>query len=101
MDEKSKREKNERLFKGLNADIVNTVSAVLEKNGKRPNDESMKFICECASRRCVNTFEVKIADYKLLSRNEMLFMVIPGHENASEKIVAKRTNFYAVTKSRN
>jgi hypothetical protein len=100
MDNKGKREKNERLFKGLNADLVNTVNTVLEKTGKRLGDEPMKFICECANRNCTHMFEVKIEDYRQLSRDDKLFMVIPGHEDASmEEIVDKRTNFYVVIKA--
>jgi hypothetical protein len=100
MDNKSKREKNERLFKELNADLGSTISTTLEKAGKQPDGEPMKFMCECANRNCANMFEIKIEDYKQLSRNDNIFITIPGHEDVSmERIVAKHPHFYVVAKS--
>jgi hypothetical protein len=100
MDSISKREKNERLFKVLNADLVSTVSLALEKTGKQSADEPMNFICECGDRSCANMFKIKIADYRQLSRNNEIFMVIPGHEDATmENIVSKHAHYYVVQKT--
>jgi hypothetical protein len=81
--------RNEELFQ-----IVNRQIEKLEKTLGSP--ETFAMVCECGKKHCLDGFEVEPAVYQRVRMNQLLFFVVPGHEDSQVEKVLERTPQYLV-----
>jgi hypothetical protein len=84
--------KNEVLFR--------TVNEAIEQQALRFGGiDEYEFICECASRECVDRVTLTLRQYEHIRADGTRFFVMPGHANvAVEKVVEEGPRYHVVQK---
>ena len=59
-------------------------------------DDVYEFICECASRSCLDRVSLTLREYEHVRAEGTRFVVVPGHENVELEIVVQTTRSYNV-----
>jgi hypothetical protein len=88
---------NEGLFREVN----DRVEEVAQEIGKREPDRETgeaDFLCECGHEACTETVRMTVAEYENVRSDETLFVVFPGHEDASVEDVGERHERYVVVR---
>jgi hypothetical protein len=75
---KVRRERNEEFFREANE--------VIEADGMKQS-----FLCECSSEGCMERLQLSRAEYEHARAQGDLFIIVPGHEDASVEVVVERT----------
>jgi hypothetical protein len=84
--------RNEELFQVVNRQIEKLEQTL----GRR---ETFAMVCECGKKHCLEGFEVEPAVYQRVRSNQLLFFVVPGHEDTEvERIVEQTSRFLVVEK---
>ena len=82
---------NEVLFRAVNEGI--------EQQATRFGGDGYEFICECASRACLERIPLTLLEYEHIRAEGTRFFVVPGHERAElELVVETAPNYYVVEK---
>ena len=54
------------------------------------------FVCECGRADCAEAIELELGQYDALRSSSGTYVMVPGHEAAHEKIVAREKRYNAV-----
>ena len=54
------------------------------------------FVCECGRPDCSEAIELVLSEYDALRSSPGTFVMVPGHEAAHEKVVAREKRYNAV-----
>jgi hypothetical protein len=74
-----------------------TVNEGIEQQATRfGGDDNYEFICECASRACLDRVSLTLLEYEHIRAAGTRFVVIPGHENAELELVVEKASSYHV-----
>lgn len=96
MDERQERVgRNEALFRAVNERIegLNETFAVVAA------DEVFAIVCECGDILCVEQLQIHAAEYERARADRTLFIVVPGHEDATvEAVVVDEQRGYVIVK---
>jgi hypothetical protein len=80
---------NEVFFRSVNEGI--------EQQATRfGGDDNYEFICECASRVCLDRVSLTLLEYEHIREAGTRFVVIPGHENLELEVVVEKASSYHV-----
>ena len=61
--------------------------------------ETFTIACECADPHCVDTIEVKPAEYEAIRANPRRFAVLPGHLDTDiEELIARSEGYHVAEK---
>jgi hypothetical protein len=84
--------KNEVLFR--------TVNEAIEQQALRFGGiDEYEFICECASRTCLDRITLTLRQYEHIRADGTRFFVAPGHANVElEKVVEQAPRYHVVQK---
>jgi hypothetical protein len=90
--------REERLAK--NEVLFRTVNEAIEQQALRFGGiDEYEFICECASRECVDRVTLTLRQYEHIRADGTRFFVMPGHANvAVEKVVEEGPRYHVVQK---
>jgi hypothetical protein len=90
--------REERLAK--NEVLFRTVNEAIEQQALRFGGiDEYEFICECASRECVDRVTLTLQQYEHIRADGTRFFVMPGHANvAVEKVVEQGPRYHVVQK---
>jgi len=81
--------RNEEIFRGINERI--------EQGAEQHGVEApLPFHCECERASCVETIDIRPAEYERVVRERYRFVLIPGHEDAAIEQVVEREAAYVV-----
>jgi hypothetical protein len=84
--------KNEVLFRSVN-------EAIEQQALRFGGVDEYEFICECASRTCVDRITLTLREYEHIRADGTRFFVAPGHANVEvEKIVEQSALYHVVQK---
>ena len=77
-----------------------TVNEGIEQQAIRfGGDDDYEFICECASRECLDRVSLTLREYEHIRAEGTRFVVVPGHENPElELVVQTAQSYYVVEK---
>jgi hypothetical protein len=74
-----------------------TVNEGIEQQAIRfGGDDDYEFICECASRACLDRVSLTLTEYEHIRAAGTRFVVVPGHENAELELVVQTARTYNV-----
>jgi hypothetical protein len=54
------------------------------------------FVCECSDERCAEAVAIAAAEYERIRADESQFVVLPGHEQESERVSERSSRFVVV-----
>ena len=60
--------------------------------------EHVDFVCECGKAECADTVALTLDEFRRAREDEMLFVVLPGHEIPDAEDVLARTDRYFVVR---
>jgi hypothetical protein len=84
--------KNEVLFRSVN-------EAIEQQALRFGGIDEYEFICECASRTCLDRITLTLRQYEHIRADGTRFFVTPGHANVEvEKIVEQGPRYHVVEK---
>jgi hypothetical protein len=83
---------NEARFRAIN----DRLEADLRKLA--PNGEVTEFVCECGKAECTDSVCLTLDEYRHARQDQMLFVVLPGHEIPDAEDVLTRTDRYVVVR---
>ena len=84
--------KNEVLFRSVN-------EAIEQQALRFGGIDEYEFICECASRTCLDRITLTLRQYEHIRADGTRFFVAPGHANVEvEKIVEQAARYHVVQK---
>ena len=83
-----RRERNQQLFREVN-ERIHELGADFDVSGPR----DLGFVCECGEAKCTETLWLTLSEYAQVPRTGAYFIVKPGHERNSHRIL-KRTAQY-------
>jgi hypothetical protein len=84
--------KNEVLFRSVN-------EAIEQQALRFGGIDEYEFICECASRTCLDRITLTLRQYEHIREDGTRFFVAPGHANVEvEKIVEQASRYHVVQK---
>jgi hypothetical protein len=91
-------EREERLAK--NEVLFRSVNEAIEQQALRFGGiDEYEFICECASRACLDRITLTLRQYEQIRADGTRFFVAPGHANVEvEKIVEQGPLYHVVEK---
>jgi hypothetical protein len=91
-------EREERLAK--NEVLFRTVNEAIEQQAIRFGGiDEYEFICECASRTCLERITLTLRQYEHIRADSTRFFVSPGHANAElEQVVEQAPQYHVVQK---
>lgn len=85
--------RNEASFRELN----DRLDADVHRGSTEP--EFAGFVCECGNEECDTTIRVPLDSYAEVRQDDMLFLVVPGHEVPdAEDVVDERDGYLVVRK---
>jgi hypothetical protein len=74
-----------------------TVNEGIEQQAIRfGGDDDYEFICECASRECLDRVLLTLREYEHIRAEGTRFVVVPGHENVELELVVRKAQRYNV-----
>jgi hypothetical protein len=90
--------REERLAK--NEVLFRTVNEAIEQQALRFGGiDEYEFICECASRNCLDRITLTLRQYEHIRADGSRFFVAPGHANVElEKVVEQAPRYHVVQK---
>jgi hypothetical protein len=93
MDFADRAARNEELFRTINERI--------EQGAKEHGvEQPLPFHCECVDETCVETIELRPAEYDRIAAHIARFVLIPGHERPSvESVVERHASHLVVEKT--
>jgi hypothetical protein len=95
VDERQERVgRNEALFRVVNERIerLNEVFAAVA-------DDVFEIVCECGDMTCVEQIQIRSAEYERVRADPTLFIIAPGHEDATvEAVVEEVRGAYVVVR---
>lgn len=77
---------NEQIMEALNERLGERVQEIREESGTDP-EAPIRFFCECSDITCRGRISLEPARYDQIHRDAALFVILPGHENASIETV--------------
>lgn len=83
--------RNEALFREVN-------EQVRQLGESRDESGVADFVCECSQDTCTQRVHVPVATYEAVRSNPRRFIVLPGHQNDFEHVVARGDGFLIVEK---
>lgn len=84
---------NEVLFRSVNEQIEGLTETFSVATG------TMRIVCECGDRECVEQLEISIAAYETVREDPSFFVIVPGHEEADvERVVSRDERYWIVSK---
>jgi hypothetical protein len=84
--------KNEVLFRSVN-------EAIEQQALRFGGIDEYEFICECASRTCLDRITLTLRQYEHIRADGTRFFVAPGHANVElEKVVERAARYHVVQK---
>jgi hypothetical protein len=87
--------REERLAK--NEVLFRTVNEAIEQQALRFGGlDEYEFICECASRTCVDRIKLTLERYEHIRADGTRFLVTPGHANIEVELVVEQWPRYHV-----
>jgi hypothetical protein len=91
-------EREERLAK--NEVLFRSVNEAIEQQALRFGGlDEYEFICECASRNCLDRIMLTLRQYEHIRSDGSRFFVAPGHANVElEKVVEQAPCYHVVQK---
>ena len=81
--------KNEVLFRSVN-------EAIEQQAIRFGGVDEYEFICECASRTCVERVTLTLKQYEYVRSEGTRFVVVPGHANVELELVVERAPGYDI-----
>ena len=81
--------KNEVLFRSVN-------EAIEQQALRFGGVDEYEFICECASRECVDRVTLTLKQYEHVRAEGTRFVVVPGHANIEVELVVERASGYHI-----
>jgi hypothetical protein len=91
--------KNEGLLRDVN-DRIEEVSQRFSEGDRHPAAAEAAFLCECGREGCTESLRMTIGEYENVRSVKALFVVSPGHEDASVEDVVERHECYTVVRKR-
>ena len=88
-----RRAANEALFRDVNEQIER-----LQGRLAVSSDEPLRLVCECAQLECTQQFPVPIRVYERVRADAHLFLVIPGHVDASIESIVDSAGSYLIVR---
>lgn len=88
--------REERLAK--NEVLFRTVNEAIEQQAIRfgESNHEYEFICECASRTCLDRIPLTLRQYEHIRADGTRFVVVPGHARVEVELVVETTARYHV-----
>jgi hypothetical protein len=84
VDERRKRVgRNEALFRAVNEQIEDLTATF------QVTTDEFEIVCECANIACSEQLTVSAAEYERVRSDPTLFILVPGHEDASSEAVVE------------
>jgi hypothetical protein len=92
MDFAERAARNEEIFRGVNERI--------EEGAKQHGvGAPLSFHCECGSASCVETVDIRPAEYERVARKRYRFVLVAGHEDQHvEQVVERHSGFVVAEK---
>ena len=93
MNHEERKGQNEVWFRELNEKLESRAS-------KRPDAElSFEIVCECSRTECTDRIRISYRAYEAVRDNATLFILTPGHADATvEKVISRRDSYDVVQK---
>jgi hypothetical protein len=78
--------RNEALFRAVNERLegLNDTFAVLT--------DTFQMVCECGYGKCVEQLTIPTGDYTRIRRDPTLFVLVPGHQDATSEAVVEEVH---------
>lgn len=83
---------NELVFRAVNEQILKMTDRFREQLS------DIDIVCECSDVNCVGTIRVRAEEFTRFEREHAMFVVLPGHEDASVEAVVERKSGYVVVR---
>lgn len=83
---------NELVFRAVNEQILKMTDRF------RAQLSDIDVVCECSDVTCVETIRVGAEEFTKFERQDGMFVVLPGHEDASVEDVVERRQEYVVVR---
>jgi hypothetical protein len=77
---------NEQIMESLNRRLEERVDEIRTETGA-PDSEPVRFFCECSDLQCRGRIALTPERFERIHRDPALFILLPGHENASIETV--------------
>jgi hypothetical protein len=91
-DRKRRIAQNEARFREINDRLEADVRKLA------PGDGITEFVCECGQAQCTLTVPLTLDEYDRVRADDLLFVVLPGHEIPDTEDVLTRTDRYFVVR---
>lgn len=90
---KTRRERNEELFRTGNERLHDVVEGQVSGEGRVP------FLCECADEECEGRVEITLSQWEVVASQPNHFIMEPGHlRSEGEKVVGSLGDYEVVRK---
>ena len=77
---------NEQIMESLNRRLEERVDEIRDETGV-PDSEPVRFFCECSDLECRGRIALTPERFERIHRDPALFVLLPGHEEASIETV--------------
>ena len=84
---------NEARFREINDRLNEDLRTLTLADG-----EAVDFVCECGKADCADAVAVTLDEYRHVRDDDLLFVVLPGHEIPDAEDVVATTDRYAVVR---
>ena len=81
----------------LNESTFRDVNEAIEA-GRREREGLVPFVCECGKLGCTAVVELTLREYEDVRADSRRFLVVPGHEAATEEAREKDSRYSVVVK---
>jgi hypothetical protein len=61
-------------------------------------DERTPYLCECEDERCTGVISLTREEYESVREHSKRFLMVPGHEEADDRLVREADNFIVIEK---
>lgn len=91
-DDTERKARNEAIFREANEKIAAVRTELTMVDGKTP------FFCECDDPACRETVSLDLAEYEEVRSSPATFVVVPGHDDGSSRVVAAHSAYHVIEK---
>jgi hypothetical protein len=81
--------RNEALFREVNEQIADIAATA-------PDGDAVGFACECSNADCNEPLLVPLSFYQQVRSHSRRFLVVPGHDNDFEHVIARHDGYAIV-----
>lgn len=94
---RDRRARNESFLRDVN-DHIEEIAQAFSKGDQDPAASEAEFLCECGHEQCREMVRLSVRAYEAIRREQTLFVVFPGHEDARVEDIVARSDGYVVVR---